>query len=134
MAFGLCVPSDHPLWQLAKLLRELSDGTITDEEIDAALAEIDLDGSGHVELDEFLPWWRQTGIRRVFARHDADASGTIDATELGMIMVELGISMGAVQRAEVLQQLDVDGSGTISFDEVACRCASNPRRGRHATF
>ena len=103
--------------EVAALLRDLSNGSLTDNEIEVAKAQIDLDGSGEVELDEFMPWWRRYGIRKVFERHDADESGSIDAKELSGIMVELGVQLSDERRDEVLKQLDVDSSGTISFEE-----------------
>ena len=78
---------------------------------------MDLDKSGFVEFDEFLPWWRRRGISRVFERYDADASNSIDAHELANVMVELGITLDEVQVAQALTQLDTDGSGSVSFEE-----------------
>ena len=100
-----------------RLVVELSNGTMSDDEIQTALYDLDLDGSGCVEVEEFMPWWRTVGISKVFSLHDADASMSIDANELEGVMRDLGIQMSAAQRAEVMSQLDVDGSGTISFEE-----------------
>ena len=51
---------------------------------------------------------RADPLTRVFARHDADASGTIDAAELPHVMLELGIAVSDEKCGEVLKQLDVD--------------------------
>lgn len=57
-----------------------------------------------------------------FASVDTDKSGQIDGTELEKVMVQIAIDMGAdpptkedVQ--EVLEHLDTDKSGKISFEE-----------------
>jgi Ca2+-binding EF-hand superfamily protein len=53
---------------------------------------------------------------------DADHSGSIDATELEKVMVQIATDMGAdaptkEDVAEVLDHLDTDKSGKIDFNE-----------------
>lgn len=105
--------------EVRMLLADLSTeaGVLGEEELTAAMKEMDIDSSGLIELDEFMPWWRRRGVEKVFSRYDADGSGAIDAEELQNVMAELGIDMNAEQRADALRKLDKDGSGTISMEE-----------------
>ena len=53
---------------------------------------------------------------------DSDKSGTIDATELEKVMVQIATDMGAdpptkEDVCEVLEHLDTDKSGKIDFNE-----------------
>ena len=46
--------------EVAELTRHLGK-RLDDAGLDAAMAEMDRDGSGGVEFDEFLTWWEETG-------------------------------------------------------------------------
>jgi hypothetical protein len=46
--------------EVAELVRHLGK-RLDDAALDAALAEMDKDGSGSVEYDEFVTWWEETG-------------------------------------------------------------------------
>ena len=85
--------------------------------LNSFFAELDLDQSGVIDFEEFLPWWRKRGISTVFSRHDTDGSQTIDAKELELVMTELGISTSPELCKDALTRLDTDGSGSISLDE-----------------
>ena len=64
-----------------------------------------------------------TEVARVaFDSVDTDKSGQIDGQELEKVMVQIAIDMGAETPTkedvmEVLEHLDTDRSGKISFDE-----------------
>jgi len=53
----------------------------------------------------------------VFRKFDLDASGTIDATELGLLFQELGQGVSAEEVDEIIEQYDEDRSGEIEFNE-----------------
>jgi len=60
-------------------------------------------------------------IKGHFKTLDADGNGQLDAVELSMLLMDMGISKGAAQKqaADMIKSSDVDNSGTIGFDEFA---------------
>jgi len=53
----------------------------------------------------------------VFALFDKDSSGTITAQELGEIMKSLGQNPSDSELQDMINEVDVDHSGSIDFDE-----------------
>ena len=53
---------------------------------------------------------------RMFAKADSDGSGGVDATELGAMLEHAGQSGDS---AELLKQMDGDGDGSLSSDELS---------------
>ena len=64
------------------------------------------------KLDEAL-----LGIRvspsLVFQEADSDRDGKVLISELGDVLVRLGIKLDQVTLAKIFKEIDVDGSGTI---------------------
>jgi len=58
-------------------------------------------------------------LARVFAAHDADGGGSMDARELRPALVELGVHLSAKEAAQTLAQADADNSGCLSLWEFA---------------
>eukprot|EP00756_Hemistasia_phaeocysticola_P028588 Hpha_TRINITY_DN16183_c0_g1::TRINITY_DN16183_c0_g1_i1::g.8971::m.8971/K16465/CETN1; centrin-1 len=57
-------------------------------------------------------------IKSTFDLFDADASGAIDADELGLVMEALGFGrLHEGDLEDLVRLLDVDGNGVISYDE-----------------
>ena len=56
-------------------------------------------------------------LRNVFDSFDADKSGTITPDELASAVRALGVNLPEDELREVVIDLDVDGTGDISFDE-----------------
>lgn len=89
------------------------DGKLTQAEIDEArkanLAKFDADGNGELTLVEYQALWadamRQAMVRQ-FQANDADGSGTITVEEF------------TVRFAEVVADLDRNGDGTLTRDEL----------------
>ena len=87
--------------EVAKLLKDLSGGELSEEEIRAAMEEIDEDNSGLVELDEFLPWWRRRG--------GAAHVEVLPRAALAIALAELAKG----DCITIWQRLDVRGAGGI---------------------
>ncbi|KAF9599955.1 hypothetical protein IFM89_001990 [Coptis chinensis] len=64
-----------------------------------------------------LPQQKRQEIREAFELFDTDGSGTIDAKELNVAMRALGFEMTEEQIAQMITDVDKDGSGAIDFDE-----------------
>lgn len=56
-------------------------------------------------------------LRTVFGKYDDDDSGEIDASELVEILSSLGQEVSAEEASAMVDQIDLDGSGQINFDE-----------------
>ena len=58
-------------------------------------------------------------IRAMFDRYDADGSGTLELTEVGFALADLGVmeDVLATQAAELFEEFDDDDSGGLDVDE-----------------
>lgn len=55
--------------------------------------------------------------KEAFSLFDKDGDGTIDATELGTVMRSLGQNPTESELTDMINEIDIDHSGTIDFDE-----------------
>ena len=60
---------------------------------------------------------REASLRRVFKRYDVDNSGTIDAGELALLLVDLQFDDRVVD--EEFAKADMDASRVLSFGRCA---------------
>ena len=56
-------------------------------------------------------------LRNAFDRYDVDGSGSIDAGEFGALCAHLGVALGPEEAAGALQAMDLDGNGTVEYEE-----------------
>jgi len=107
--------------------------TPTKSEIDAALAEVDVDGSGRIEWPEFILLLSKFGanpsiesqftqprlaeLREVFSLFDADGNGSLDAGELGAVFRSVGFCPTEGEIRGIIRQFDTNGAGSISWSE-----------------
>ncbi len=54
----------------------------------------------------------------MFCDYDANKSGTIDVYEVQKILHSMGMKNFEEKAVELMEIVDVDGSGEIDFDEV----------------
>eukprot|EP01048_Picozoa_sp_COSAG05_P003994 COSAG05_NODE_199_length_14500_cov_458.233456_3_plen_340_part_00 len=118
--------------EVAAVLAELG-CQLTRAELDKAMAELDTDGSGEVDYDEFSKWWRTKeanqvmGIKRpadeeayyrqLFEEHDDDGSGELDKDEIRTLMHRLGRDLADHELETAMHLMDEDGSGTVGYEE-----------------
>ena len=113
---------------IKKLCEALALPMERDEE--EALAKMDNDGSGTLDVDEFLSWWlkrvgcspnpaKQMEIlaRNTFKKFDKDQGGTLDCGELRLLFAELGATFTDNEMAEAVRELDADASGEVDEQE-----------------
>lgn len=105
-------------------------------QVEEICREVDKDGSGEIEFDEFAAMWvvlarrnkilnpreYMTGAEitqnyKVFKTFDGSGDGTIDTSELDSLFRRLGLVLKKEQLAAMIKQFDADGSGEIDFDE-----------------
>jgi Ca2+-binding EF-hand superfamily protein len=107
---------------------------MTDLEGDTPLDEEEEDdddpkGIEEMDADQLLPGGRRPRLSRAFTSQqlieienafkmfDADGNGSIDRREMKVAMKALGMSTKADDIARIMDEVDVDGSGTIDKDE-----------------
>ena len=56
-------------------------------------------------------------LKPVFAKFDADKSGSISVSEMGKIVKAIGVEMSEADLAQMMKDGDPDGSGEIDFEE-----------------
>jgi Ca2+-binding EF-hand superfamily protein len=118
--------------ELRELLEKLG-LEVTDEKVDSVMLEMDADGEGAVELQEFLWWWKKAGkeyrekmtklkdemndVKNLFDEFDDDGSGEIGEEELRALIQMLGVTFNEDELKATMLELDKDGSGEVDFQE-----------------
>lgn len=121
-----------------------SDGTISTEELGTVMAalgqhptgaelldmedEVDTDGSGTIDLGEFLTLMgRQLSDNaseeeikqayKIFQGPDGGSTGTMSATKLRQVMTNLGEKLTNQEVDDMIMEADSDGDGEINYEE-----------------
>merc|ERR1712241_1543206 len=89
------------------------------------IAELDADGSGEIEFDEFLDMMTarisdknsREDIERVFKLFDNDRTGEISLDNLKRVAAELGEEVYNEELQEMVQRNDVDKDGAWTLDD-----------------
>lgn len=111
--------------ELAALFESLGHAA-TDDELARMMAEADADGDGFISLDEFAALNAtasgddaavEQDLRLAFQVFDADGSGAISAAELARVLHGLGEKATVSQCRRMIEGVDRNGDGLISFDE-----------------
>lgn len=97
----------------------------TEAELKKMVEEVDADGSGSIEFEEFLGLLarklRDTGaeddIRDAFRVFDKDQNGFITPDELRHVMANLSDPLSDDELADMLHEADSDGDGQINYNE-----------------
>ena len=95
------------------------------EEIRKMIADIDKDGSGTIDFDEFLVMMTsKMGQRdtkeemvKAFKLFDDDDTGTISFKNLKRVAKELGETMTDEELQEMVDRADSNGDGAVSMDD-----------------
>eukprot|EP00298_Acanthocystis_sp_HF-20_P025707 c3793_g1_i1.p1 GENE.c3793_g1_i1~~c3793_g1_i1.p1 ORF type:complete len:148 (+),score=71.17 c3793_g1_i1:64-507(+) len=91
----------------------------------AMINEVDSDGSGKIELPEFLqlmsakcaPTNPDEEIQAAFKVFDKDGNGTISAQELVSVMTSLGEAITHEDVTELMKEADLSGKGEINYQD-----------------
>ena len=89
------------------------------------IAELDADGSGEIEFDEFLDMMTarisdknsREDIERVFKLFDSDRTGEISLDNMKRVAKELGEDISPQELQEIVQRADLDGDGALTLDD-----------------
>ena len=99
------------------------------EELKEILEEIDEDGSGEIEFEEFCQLCAKflveepdeetmkAELKEAFRVYDKDGAGFITTGQLREIIAELDPRLTSEDLDGIIDEIDEDGSGTMDFDE-----------------
>ena len=97
----------------------------TEDEIMALYAEMDVDGNGKVDKDEFILFatqrlsesnWREQ-IMDLFMQLDRDGNGYITTEEFKQMFKQMGQKFGEDEVEDLIREADQDGDGQINYKE-----------------
>merc|ERR1711912_219153 len=89
------------------------------------IAELDADGSGEIEFEEFLDMMTarisdknsREDIERVFKLFDSDRTGEVSLDNMKRVAKELGEDISPQELQEIIQRADLDGDGALTLDD-----------------
>eukprot|EP01062_Namystynia_karyoxenos_P082694 TRINITY_DN936_c0_g3_i1.p1 TRINITY_DN936_c0_g3~~TRINITY_DN936_c0_g3_i1.p1 ORF type:complete len:1995 (+),score=509.29 TRINITY_DN936_c0_g3_i1:58-6042(+) len=119
---------------------------MSDEDWEDFIDEIDVNGDGLIDFEEFARTftsfhrdqrfanvagaisiaarvaatqggWAQRKALEIWEKHDSDQSGTLEREEIQLLCKEMGLPHSDLEIGELMQELDEDGDGTIDFAE-----------------
>ena len=111
--------------ELGTVMRSLGNNP-TDSELQDMINEVDADGNGTLEFDEFCQLMarqmldsnqQEEELKQRFAMFDKDSNGTIDREELRDVMQQLGEKLSEEEIEEMIQDADQNGDGVIDYNE-----------------
>jgi len=114
----------------------------TDDEVSRMMEEADADGDGAISLPEFAALVRsadadadavEEDLRHAFMVFDADGNGLITPAELARVLRGLGEAATVAQCRRMIQGVDRNGDGLVSFDEFKLMMAAGGGFGRMAS-
>jgi len=100
----------------------------TEETLQETIAEIDEDGSGQIEFEEFTILAAkfiveeddedvQKELKEAFRLYDKGGQGYITTDVLKQILHEIDDTLTDADLDGMIEEIDEDGSGTVDFDE-----------------
>jgi calmodulin len=109
---------------LITVLRALGNNP-TEEEVDFMIKEVDEDGSGTIEFDEFLQMMAnkmnsinyEKVIWEAFKVYDRDGNGLISGAELRYVLSTQGPMLTQEEVDDIISEADMDGDGHINYYE-----------------
>ncbi len=113
--------------EFCELVREREEGHHPQDELRSRFEQLDADGSGKVELNEYIRFSLRDALSRsasrvidIFKQWDDDGSGEIDKREFRRAIQALGFNFFAndAEIDMVFEDFDVDKNGTIEYKEL----------------
>ncbi|KAI7750845.1 hypothetical protein M8C21_003042 [Ambrosia artemisiifolia] len=97
----------------------------TDEELEMMISNVDSDGDGFIDLNEFIELNTKgvgstevlESLKEAFSVFDIDKNGLISAEELQKVLGRLEEECTIGECRKMIAGVDVDGDGMISFEE-----------------
>ena len=110
--------------ELGNVMRSLGQDP-TDAELQDMINEVDLDGNGKIDFDEFQELMAKKmqekdtdeELMEAFRLFDKDGNGFISADELKAVMQNLGEKLTDNDITDMIKDADLDGDNAINFEE-----------------
>merc|ERR1739838_52173 len=114
-----------PTTELGAVMRMLGH-QLKPDQLQECIEEVDGDGSGFVDFDEFLVLMtkktreaeEEKEVREAFRILDKEGKGTIDSDVLKEILMALDESFTQADVDEIVDEIDEDGSGAVDYEEL----------------
>merc|ERR1711910_263167 len=110
--------------ELLGVLRAMGQNPTEDELLNLVM-EVDIDGNGTIEFEEFLSMMKkkagevdeEADLREAFKIFDRDKDGYISMKELKKVASMLGTMLSKEELDEFMAEADSDGNGKLDYDE-----------------
>ena len=97
----------------------------SDAELEDMIAEVDDDGSGEIEFDEFCEMMArkmsecdaEDELKQAFDMFDTDGNGFVTKNELKIVMEKLGEKLSSIEIDEMITEADTDNDGQVNWEE-----------------
>ena len=104
----------------------------TEAELIEMISSVDDNGDNEIDFEEFLLLMKsrigerdpEKELRDAFAVFDTDQSGSIDRKELKRLMKKLGQALTEAELDAMMDEVDTNGDGEISFAEFKAMMVS----------
>nr|CAD7454728.1 unnamed protein product [Timema tahoe] len=117
-----CISTD-----MVRTILEMLGHHVDDQIIKDIIKEVDADGSGELEFDEFVTLAgrflieedaeaMQQELKEAFRLYDKEGDGYITTAVLREILKELDDKLTKEELDMMIEEIDTDGSGTVDFD------------------
>ena len=112
------------LLELANVMRSLNMDP-TEEELKEMRDEVDLDGNGEIDFEEFVTLMNRRSketdteevIINAFKVFDIEGNGLLSITDMRHIMINMTENVNEDELDEILINADTDGDGFIKYEE-----------------
>ncbi len=112
--------------EFSELVRNREMGIHSEDALRARFNELDADGSGTLEMDEFIKFSLRDALSRcaamvtdLLAEWDEDGNGEVDVEEFRKVVRHFGFEAKNDEIDAVFHDFDTDGGGTLSLEELA---------------
>ncbi|KAF9616220.1 hypothetical protein IFM89_028996 [Coptis chinensis] len=105
----------------------------TEEEVEDMIKEVDSDGDGYIDLNEFIELNTEgvdsnkvlDDLKNAFLVYDVDRNGSISPDELQKVYKSLGEKVSIEECRTMISLVDVDGDGLVNFEEFKVMMMGN---------